>query len=111
MNCQLVTYVVENETNNITDLISFRLSAIPRMPMLAYVSTMVSTQSPVKQLIIDALVCAKNMGPKELQILQSNIKSDVLLSIPFQYGDTKNLFIYNYKYHEVPATDTWYLGL
>ena len=55
------------------------------MPMYAYV-----TRS-VKQLIVDALVIAcakiqsKNIGTKELQILQSNIESDVLLSIPFHY--------------------------
>ena len=109
-NC-VFTYIVENEANNITDLISFKLKDVPNMPMSVYVTTVVSTQSPVKQLIIDALVCAKNMGAKELQILQSTTKSDVLLSIPFQYGDTMKLFIYNYRYHEVSATDAWYLGL
>ena len=107
----IFTYIVENETNNITDLISFKLLAMPHMHMIAHITTVVSTQSPVKQLIIDALVCAKNMDVKELLILQSNTKSDVLLSIPFQYSDTMNLLIYNYKYHEVPATDTWCLGL
>ena len=104
------TYVVENKTKSITDLISFKLENIPHMPTFAYITTVVSTQSPVKQLIIDALVCAKNMGAKELRISQSNTKSDVLLSIPFQCGYTMKLLIYNYKYREVPATDTWYLG-
>ena len=105
------TYVVESKTSNIIDFISFKLLAMPHMPMLASISTVVSTQSPVKQLIIDALVCAKNMGVKKLLILQSYVKSDVLLSFPFQYSGTMNLLLYNYKYHEVPATDTWYLGL
>ena len=105
------TYIVQNETDNITDLISFKLKVIPDMPIYAYVTTVVSTQSPVKQLIIDALVCAKNMGTKELQISQSNIKSDVLLSIPFRYGGTMKFVIYNYKYCEIPATDPWYLEL
>ena len=107
----IFTYIVENETNNITDPISFKLLPMPHMRMYAHITTVVSTQSPVKQLIIDEIVCAKNMGVKKFLMLQSNTKSDVLLSIPFQFNNTMNLFIYNYKYHEVPATDTWYLGL
>ena len=104
------TYIVENGTNNIMDLISFKLLAIPHMPMFAFVTTVVSTQSPVKQLIIDAVVCAKNMGVRKLKILQSNTKPDVLLSIPFQYCNTMKYVIYNYKY-EISATDLWYLEL
>ena len=105
------TYIVGNETDDITDLISFKLEDIPHIR--AYITTVVSTQSPVKQLITDALVCAKNMGAREVQILQCNTKSDVLLSIPFldQYSATVKFAIYNYKYHEIPATDLWYLEL
>ena len=103
------TYIVENETNNITDLISFKLKAISDMHVFAHITTVVSTQSPIKHLIIDTLVSAKNMGTKEVRIFQFNIKSDVLLSISFQYSGTVKFVIYNYKYHEIPATDPWYL--
>ena len=111
LNYVVFTYIVENETNNITDLISFRLLGMPHMRMFAYINVVVSTQSPIKQLIIDALVCAKNMGAKELRIPQISIKSDVLLSLQFQYGYILKLVIYNYKHHEVPATNAWYLIL
>ena len=100
----LFTYVVENETNNITDLVSFRVVATPHL--VGTITTVASTQSPVKQLINDALVCAKKSGVKTLAMYQSDIKSDVLLSLSFQ-GINGNLIfsIYNYKYHGVPENN------
>ena len=55
------TYIVENEANNITDLVSFRRVSIVTSND-AVIGTMASTQTPVKQLIIDALVCVKESG-------------------------------------------------
>ena len=99
------TYVVENETNNITDLISFRLSGIYRS---GTINPVVSIQSPVNVLITDALVCAKEFGVKMLRIFQHAVKPDVLLSLSFQY-ESELLYssIYNYNYHEVPTTKFW----
>ena len=106
------TYVVENEANNITDLVRFRLvtSATSHLSNEAVITTVASTQTPVKQLIIDALVCAKESGSKTLVISQHDIKSDVLSSLSFQ-RITNNLYflIYNYKYHEVPDNKLWCL--
>ena len=101
------TYVVENEANNITDLVSFRCVALVTSNS-AVISTVASTQTPVKQLIIDALVCAKESGSKALAIHQY-IKSDVLSSLSFQHVLSDNLYflIYNYKYHEVPDSKLW----
>ena len=72
---------------------------------------MASTQTPVKQLIIDALVCAKESGSKALGICQHDIKSEVLLSLSFQREliDNVHFMIYNYKYHEVPDNKLWCL--
>ena len=97
------TYVVENEAN-ITDLVSFKFVAD------ATIATVVSTQSPVKQLIIDALVCAKENGGEMLAISQHDIESDILLSLSFQRVSVNdiNFSIYNYKYHEVPERKLWY---
>ena len=78
------TNVVENEAN-ITDLVSFRL--VNKTNIQFAVSTVASTQSPVKQLIIDALVCAKELDATEMIIHNWNIKSDVLLSLSFHYKD------------------------
>ena len=101
------TYVVENEANNITDLVNFRL--VNKAHMQFSITTVASTQSPIKQLIIDALVCAKEVGAKELAI--SNIKLDVLSSLSFHWENKFStcFLIYNYKYHEISETRVWYL--
>ena len=113
------TYVVENETNNITDLVSFRLMHVSSV--FANVTTVVSTKSSVKQLITDTLVCVKKncaevfgCYPKGLTISQCNIDPDVLSSLSFQYkgkGDHLSCFIYNYRYHEVPDARFWLVEL
>ena len=102
------TYVVENDVNNITDLVSFRL--VYKAHMQFIISTVASTQSPIKQLIIDALVCAKEVGAKQLVIHNWNIKPDVLSSLSFHWENKfSNWFlIYNYKYHEISGTRVWY---
>ena len=107
------TYVVENEANNITDLVSLRFLAPSHHATDLIVTTLASTQTPVKQLIIDALVCAKENGGKTLVISQHDIKSEILLSLSFQliYNNNYICWIYNYKYHEVPENKLWYLAL
>ena len=105
------TYVVENAAN-ITDLVSFRFIARRSHDATdVFITTVVSTQTPVKQLIVDALVCAKENGGKNLVIIQYDIKSDILLSLSFQrvYNED-NILIYNYKYHEVSENNLWYLA-
>ena len=103
---EVFTYVVENETNNITDLVSFRFMDMSHV--IATNATIVSTQSPVKQLIIDALVSVKQSGGKSLIIVQHAIKPDVLLSLSFHHIDSTNHLIYNYKYHEISDNKFWY---
>ena len=110
----MFTYVVENEANNITDLVSFRfVTLVTSNDTSAIISTVASTQTPVKQLIIDALVCAKESGSKTLGIHQHDIKSDLLSSLSFQHVLSDNLYfsIYNYKYYEVPNNKLWYSTL
>ena len=83
------TYVVENET----DLVSFR-----SVDTKFAITTVASTQSPLKQLIIDALVCAKELGAKALAIENEKIKPNVLSSLSFHCNDFSTCFsIYNYK--------------
>ena len=115
------TYVVENETNNITDLVSFRLQSKSLLHVLAAATTVVSTKSPVKELITDTLVCVKKTCaevfgcyPEVLIIPQCNTDPDVLSSLSFQCTVKDNhtgYFIYNYRYHEVPETKCWLVEL
>ena len=98
---------MENETNNITDLVSFRLMHLPQTYVIN-VTAMVSTRSPVEQLIIDTLVCAKEMGAKGVNMIQFDVKPDVLLSLSFLHIDQHCFCIYNFIYHEIPENKFWY---
>ena len=93
------TYVVEDKPNNITDLVSYVLCDMHHT--LVYIDTVVSTQSPVKQLITDALVCARENGISAAAIAQLNIGSDILSSLSFQVFDHSTFHFYNYRYHEI----------
>jgi len=104
---QMFTYIVENKTNNITDLVSFVLFNIPQPGPVANVTAVISTQSPVKQLIIDTLVCATKNGAKEVTICQCSIESDILASLSFQPSGYDRCHFYNYRYHEISQTKFW----
>ena len=104
----LFTYVVENKTNKITDLVAFVL--LIEISMQFHCFALVSTQSPVKQLITDALVCAKENGATELLMPQRAIKSEILSSLSFQYvNESTGHLLYNYRYYKVPPSEAWYL--
>ena len=95
----IFTYVIEDKPNNITDLLSYKLFNVPYRSIL--IDTVVSTQSPVKQLITDALVCARENGPSVAAITQRSIESDILDSLSFQPFDDPAYHFYNYRYHEI----------
>ena len=102
------TYVVEDKPNNITDLISYRvislshtIAGMPQTVVTVRIDTVVSTQSPVEQLITHTLVCARENGAEAAIVVQRNIQSDILASLSFQpYGES-TLHFYNYGYHEI----------
>ena len=100
------TYVVENKANNITDLVKY---LVFRKPSYVNITTVISTQSPMKQLIIDALVCARNEGVTgHATIHQFNIRDKILSSLSFQQVNVGTCHIYNYKYHEIPHDRFWF---
>ena len=63
-----------------------------------HIDAVVSTQSPVKQLITDALVCARENGASIATIFQRNLESDILTLLSFQPNDCYSHYFYNYKY-------------
>ena len=105
----IFTYVVEDKFNNITDLISYTLFPVPHNS--AYVYVVVSTQSPVKELITDALVCARENGASVAAIAQCNIDSDILTSLSFQPYEYCILSFYNYRYHEISQAKVCFSSL
>ena len=103
----VLTYVVEDKSNIITDLVSYSLlHYVPRT--YAAIDTVVSTQSPVKELIIDALVYARENGAIEASIYQRYIESDILTSLSFQpHQNNTTIHFYNYRYPEISQTKFW----
>ena len=95
----VITYVVEDITNTITDLVSYALFDVAHGGV--DIDPVVSTQSPVKQLITDALVCAKENGARMAVISQRNIESKILTSLSFQPFDNDRFHFYNYRHHEI----------
>ena len=98
----VITYVVEGKFNNVTDLVCCLFINDP--PPSLHIIKVVSTQSPIKQLIIDAIVCARENGVSEVEINQYHIKSDILASLSFQPSRSVWLHFYNYSYHEISQT-------
>ena len=104
----VLTYVVENDTN-ITDLVTY--STEVHDPSLgAFISTVISTHFPIKQLIIAAMVCAKDNGAERVAIRQQhNISNNILQSLSFHPVLIKDCCFYNYKYHEIPGSNFYHL--
>ena len=100
------TYVVEGKSNEITDLVSYSLFYARQTH--ACINAVVSTQSPVKQLIIDALACARENGASEAFIYQYNIESDILTSLSFQPYRNHTIHFCNYRY-EITQNKSWTL--
>ncbi|XP_065903145.1 uncharacterized protein [Dysidea avara] len=103
------TFIVEND-DSITDLVRYELYIEAAEVALATVTTVVSTLSPVEQLIIDVLASARNNGAVELSIIQHNIKRDILLSLGFlpDLLPPIPVYMYNYQYSEISETKCFY---
>ena len=101
------THIVEDKSKKITDLVCYFLPYVHQTR--AHISTVVSTQSPVKHLIVDALVCARENGARTVSIRQNNIKSNILTSLSFVPSATQTLHFYNYRYHATSQAKIWTL--
>lgn len=71
-------------------------------------TVVMSTQSPAKQLILDALVCARKDGAEYMTMYQYDITSDALSSLSFQQVKYTTCHIYNYKHVEIPHHKYWF---
>ena len=99
------TYVVKNPTaGNVTDMFSIVITDI-RNPQYGYVTAIVNTKTPAKQLITDLLLCAKQ-EVLEIFTYQFGHKREVfeetfstLLFEP--HYRSIPLYLYNYNYLEV----------
>ena len=109
---QVFTYVVQNKSNQITDLVRYLLHSDEQGPIYASSTLLVSTVTPVEQLIVDTLVCLRKNGAIYALMHQRDIiKSDILLSFPFQQQQRINTLFYNYKHFEIPHHKFWFAPL
>ena len=106
-NARVFTYVVEDKANNITDLVRYLIHPDRRGFLCVSYTVVIATQSPTKQLIMDALVCARKNHATYLNIYQHNIESDILLSLSFRQERHTTCHLYNYRYHEIPQHKFW----
>ena len=102
---QVFTYVVQNKANNITDIVRYLQNYVF---LSAFSTLVISTCSPAQQLLMDALVCARNSGATSLTIKQHDIESDILSSLSFQQLQDSVFHTYNYKYFELPNHKVWF---
>jgi len=102
------TYVVESK-GTVTDLVSFKLFHYDSIliPSHSHITTVVSTRTPVKSLLTNAISHAKISGASTFSILQCNIESEILESLSFKQSAPKKRFFYNYRYHEIPQANYW----
>ena len=109
LNKDVYTYVVEDKSKNITDLISYIYSLPPVDQIHVGIIIVVSTQTPVKQLIIDTLVCARENGARTVSVWQHSIESNILASLSFIPSQSLTYHFYNYRYHEISQAKFWAL--
>ncbi|XP_065898674.1 uncharacterized protein [Dysidea avara] len=101
-------FVVENKTNNITDFVQYKLIRNVDGTTAAIIATVVSTHSPVKQLITDVMVCARNNSVDVVHLLQFNMQDDILFSLGFKQIQNEVMYFYNYKYPEIHPTSYFF---
>ena len=105
---RVFTYVIEHG-HEITDLVCCILLTMKNGSTMASVTIVISTHSPVKQLITDVMVCGRDKGAIGVQLYQHNIKSNILSSLGFQQDSTWVLCFYNYKYPEISEANYFYM--
>ena len=101
------TYVVQSRAT-VTDLVSSRVYHYTDRPSFAFITTVASTQYSVKELLLSAMICLRDLGVMSLAVAQHNIKSKVLNSLLFEVDSSVQRCFYNYKYHEIPQAQYWF---
>ena len=106
------TYVVEDQkSGKITDMIGFRVEILNETLICAHITAIISTKTPVKQLLADLLVCAKQTKAHKLQTLQFGLKEEVFKKLRFfSCPHYRYWYPYNFSYPEVPESKVYVFG-
>ena len=95
------TFVVKNEVNKITDLLTYTLDTYNVHRQVAIITTVVSTYIPIEQLIMDGTISARDSAEFVAIGQQGSITKDVLLSLSFHPVVSVD-FYFN---HEIPESN------
>ena len=108
------TYVVEDQrSGEITDMIGFRVEILKEKKSLtcAYITAIISTKTPVTQLVANLLICAKQTKVPKLITLQFGLKEQVFKKLRFfSYPYYRYWYPYNFSYPEVPESKVYIFG-
>ena len=106
------TYVVENTSGIVTDLVSAVIAPSRSGVMIALITIVAAMRSPVKQLIKDIMVCARNNGAISIRVEQLDMRSDILESLSFKQSFKSPTFnFYNYKYPEITSDKFYFIDV
>ena len=101
----VTTYVVEDPVSgDITDMFSFRQNGV----IMGIVQAVITTKSPMREIVTDLLVCLKQQG---VMVFTYNIP-EITKYIPVaKSGIHCCYYLYNYQYPEVNEDDCCLFGL
>ena len=105
------TYVVEDpESGGITDMIGYKVEKLNDTLACAYVTAIISTKTPVRQLLIDLLTCAKQTNVTLIRTLQFGFKEDVFEGLFYRCPYYRYWYPYNFSYPEVSESQVYVFG-
>ena len=105
------TYVVEDrKSGNITDMIGYRVEILNDTLTCAHITTVISTKTPVRQLLVDLLLCVKQTKAKIVQTLQFGLKEEVFTGLFYRCPYYRYWYPYNFSYPEVSESQVYVFG-
>ena len=105
------TYVVEDpKSGNITDMIGYRVEILNDTLTGAHITAVISTKTPVRQLLVDLLICAKQTKARTIQTLQFGLKEEVFYGLFYRCPYYRYWYPYNLSYPEVSESQVYVFG-
>ena len=105
------TYVVEDrKSGNITDIIGYRVEKLNDIYTTAHITAVISTKTPVRQLLIDLLICAKQTKASTIQTIQFGLKEETFIGLFYRCPYYRYWYPYNFSYPEVSESQVYVYG-
>ena len=105
------TYVVEDpKSGNITDVIGYRVEILNDTMTCAHITAVISTKTPVRQLLIDLLICAKQTKAMIVETLQFGLEEEVFFGLFYRCPYYRYWYPYNFSYPEVSESQVYVFG-